>query len=317
VHQFVAPETEAVSGTLPASQRLTQLGSNGRIYEWRVAWVDGFLRHPIEGTGAGTYATLWTRYGPAPSRVLNAHSVYIEEFGELGFIGGGLVIVIVLSILIALARRSRGSERELWAPLLVGSVMWAIHAGVDWDWQMPAITAWVFAAGGLALAAPVSHARFQTPPAGRFALALGCLLVAITPAEIWRSQTQIIKAVNDFEQGHCIAAEDAALASNAALSSRPDPFELVSYCEAGVQRYALALNAIAAAETRDPQNWELRYSESLIRAIAGLDPRPAAYAAMARYPTSPLTRSTVREFSTGNAATWRRYALGAPLPLPR
>ena len=316
VHKSVAPETSVVSGNLPASKRLTQLGSNGRIDEWRVAWDDGFLRHSIDGTGAGTYATLSTRYSPTSTRVLNAHSLYIEELAELGIIGGGLVIAIVVSILVALARRARGAEREIWAPLLVGSVMWAVHAGVDWDWQMPAITAWVFAAGALALAAPADRADFEAQPAARFAVALGCLLLAITPAEIWRSQTQIIKAVNEFEHGHCLLAEDAALASNAALSSRPDPFELISYCEVGVQRYALALAAIEAAEARDPQNWELRYSESLIRALAGLDPRVAADAALLRYPTSPLTHAAVRAFSSGTARQWRRFALGAPLPLP-
>lgn len=317
VHKFVAPETSVVPGNLPASQRLTQLGSNGRIDEWHVAWVDGFLRHPLDGTGAGTYATLSTRYASTAERVLNAHSLYIEELGELGIIGGGLVIMIVASILFALARRARGAERQIWAPLFVGSVMWAVHAGVDWDWQMPAITAWVFAAGGLALALPVDRASLETQPAARFAIVLGCLLLTITPVEIWRSQTQIIKAVNEFEQGHCLLAEDAALASNAALSSRPEPFELISYCEAGVQRYPLALSAINAAEIRDPQNWELRYSQSLIMALAGLDPRAAASAALARYPTSPLTRAAVRAFATGNPRTWRRFALAAPLPLPR
>src|SRR5262249_49523987 len=148
--------------------------------------------------GAGTYATLWTRYGPRPDRVLNAHSLYIEEFGELGIIGGGLVIVIVGSILVALALRTRGAERELWAALLVGSAVGAVHAGVAWDGQTPASTAWVFAAGGLALAAPADRAGFETQPAARFAVVLGCLLLIITPAEIWRSQTQLIKAVNDF-----------------------------------------------------------------------------------------------------------------------
>ncbi len=317
VHKFVAPETQGVSGTLPASQRLTQLGSNGRIDEWRVAWNDGFLRHPLDGTGAGTYATLWTRHAPSFRRVLNAHSLYIEELGELGIIGGGLLIVIIASMLVALARRARGTEREAWAPLLVGSVMWAVHAGVDWDWQMPAITAWFFAAGALALAAPLDRARRETQPRLRFSIGLGCLLLTLTPVAVWRSQTQIIKAVSAFERGDCVTAQRAALASNAALASRSDPFEVISYCEAGAGQYGLALSAITAAEDRDPQNWELRYSDALIRAVAGLDPRPSSLAALARYPTSPLTRAAVRAFSRGGPRAWRRFARLAPLPLPR
>ena len=162
----------------------------------------------------------------------------------------------------------------MWAALFVGALMWAVHAGVDWDWQMPAATAWVFAAGGLALAAPVERPARKTRPWARFAIGLGCLVLVITPVAVWRSQTQIVKAVHDFERGNCIGAERAALASSAALISRWDPFEVISYCETGAREYSLALRSIAAAEHRDPDNWELRYSEALIRAIAGRDPRP-------------------------------------------
>jgi hypothetical protein len=313
VHQFVAPETN--SGAL-ARQRLTQFGNDGRIEAWRVAFDDGFLRHPINGTGAGTYATLWTRYGRTSSRILNAHSLYVEELAELGIIGGGVLIAIVVSILVALARRARGPGRSVWAALFAGTLMWAVHAGVDWDWQMPAATAWIFAAGGLALAAPVQRTERKTRPWPRLAIGLGCLLLVITPAAVWRSQTQIVKALDDFERGNCLGAERAALASSAALSSRSDPFELISFCEAGAPPYSLALDSIAAAERRDPDNWELPYTEALIRASAGRDPRPAARVALELYPLSPLTRAAASAFSRGGPREWRRFGLSAPLPLP-
>jgi len=314
-HGFVRPETASITGELPR-ERLTQLSNNGRVDEWRVAWLDGFLRHPVIGTGAGTYATLWTRYAPTDRRVLNAHSLYLEELAELGIIGGGGLILIVVSMLVAIACRVRGVDRQAWAALLAGCVMWAIHTGVDWDWQMPAVTAWFFAVGGLALAAPVDRPHSGGQPRVRFAVALGCLLLAITPVSIWRSQTQLIKAVEAFKNGDCLSAEHAALASNAALSSRWDPFELMSYCEAGAQRFSAALTAIQAAEQRDPQNWELRYSDALISALAGRDPRPAARAALAMYPTSTLARAAVQAFSSAGPTAWRRFAIEAPLPLP-
>ena len=312
-HKFAAGQ---VSTSGLASQRLTQLANNGRLEGWRVALDDGFLRHPIDGTGAGTYATLWTRYGRSSGRMLNAHSLYLEELAELGIVGGGLVIAVVVSILVALARRVRGPGRAVWAALFAGALMWAVHAGVDWDWQMPAVTAWFFGAGGLALAGPVERPERATWPWARFALGLGCLLLVITPADVWRSQTQIVKALDDFERGNCTAAQRAALASNAALGSRWDPFALISYCAAGEQHFSLALDAIAAAEHRDPENWELRYSEAVIRATAGRDPRPAARAALELYPQSPLTRAAVTAFSSGGPREWRRFALSAPLPLP-
>ena len=312
-HKFAAGQ--ASTGTL-ARQRLTQFGNDGRLDAWRVALDDGFLRHPIDGTGAGTYATLWTRYGRSSGRILNAHSLYLEELAELGILGGGVLIAVVVSILVALARRARGPGRAVWAALFAGALMWAVHAGVDWDWQMPAVTAWFFGAGGLALAGPVAWRERAAWPWARVALGLGCLLLVITPAAVWRSQTQIVKAVDDFQRGNCLAAQRAALASNSALGSRWDPFEVMSYCEAGEHQSSLALDAITAAEHRDPENWELRYSEALIRATAGRDPRPAARAALELYPHSPLTRAAVTAFSRGGPRQWRRFALSAPLPLP-
>lgn len=313
VHRF---GSQSVSQGLPARERLTQLGGNGRIEAWHVALVDGFLRHPLLGTGAGTYATLWTRYAPPAERILDAHSVYLGQLAELGIIGTGLLVGAIAAMLVALAWRARGPERQVWAALLAGGVMWALHAGVDWDWEMPAVTVWFFAAGALALAAPLDRRRLGTPSSLRFAIGLGCLLLAVTPALIWRSQTQLIKAVTALQRGDCVAAESAALASNAALSSRPEPFEVISYCEAAAQRFPLALSAIRAAEQRDPQNWELYYSDALISAAAGLDPRPAARAALVRYPTSPLTRAAAQAFSKGDPRGWRQFALSAPLPVP-
>jgi hypothetical protein len=138
----------------------------------------------------------------------------------------------------------------------------------------------------------------------------------ITPAVVWRSQTKLNQAVAAFEHGNCEAAESDALASNAALRSRSDPFELISYCEAAAGRFPLALSAIRAAEQRDPDNWELRYSDSLISAVAGQDPRTPAREALVLYPRSPLARAAMRAFARGGPAAWRRFAIAAPLPVP-
>jgi hypothetical protein len=322
-HKFVAADSQSVGSNVPAAQRLTRLGNNGRIDQWRVAYRDGFRRHPLTGTGAGTYAVVWPRFAPTDRRVLDAHSLYIEQLGELGLVGVALLVAALGSIVLALARRARGPEREVWAALLAGTVVWAVHAGVDWDWEMPAITAWVFAAGGLALAAPVGRLRGGNARSGgdarrgvRLGVGLGCLLLAVGPAFAWRSQTRLSAAVAALETGDCLHAESDALDSNAAMGSRPEPFEVISYCEAGAQRFAPALSAIHAAQRRDPQNWELRYSEALINAVDGRHPQAAAQAALARYPTSPLTRAAARAFSRGGPRAWRRFAISAPLPLP-
>ena len=47
--------------------------------------------------------------------------------------------------------RARGSRRSIYGALLAAGVVWALHAGVDWDWEMPVVTLGFFAVAGAAL----------------------------------------------------------------------------------------------------------------------------------------------------------------------
>ena len=67
----------------------------------------------------------------------DAHSLYVEALSELGPVGLALVLAIV-AIPIATAVRRRGE------PLVAVSgaafAVFAVHAGLDWDWEMPVVT---------------------------------------------------------------------------------------------------------------------------------------------------------------------------------
>ena len=58
---------------------------------------------------------------------------------------------MLLLILGGLVARVRGPERAVHGALLGAAVAWAVHAGFDWDWEMPtvALTALVLAAAAL------------------------------------------------------------------------------------------------------------------------------------------------------------------------
>jgi hypothetical protein len=314
VHDFAADS--AVSSTLDPRERFTKLSSNGRLDHWRVALDHGFEPHRVRGTGAGTYALLWARDRPSNASVQNAHSLYLEVLGELGLVGLALVVVLVGGMLLALAWRCRRAERLVWAPLLAGAVAWAVHAGVDWDWQMPAVTLGAFAAGGLALARPVPAAG--AAPARRplrLAVGLGCLALAVLPVSVFRSQRALDRGVAAFRAGDCAQATDGVLDAADALAARPEPYEVLAWCDARRGRLEPALRAIGEAVERDPGNWEFRYDEALIRAVARLDPRPAARAALARNPRDPYARGINEAFRRARRSTWRRLALRAPLPI--
>ena len=162
---------DAVQNTGDSRERLTNPGNNGRLTQWRVALED-YRANRIRGRGAGTYALSWTQNRRDIFQVEDAHSLYLEVLGELGAVGLALLVVVLLLVLGGLLRCARGPDRVVGAALFGAALAWALHAGIDWDWEMPAVTLWVFAAGGLALSA-VPAAEGEKPDAAAVAAAEG------------------------------------------------------------------------------------------------------------------------------------------------
>jgi O-antigen ligase len=104
---------------------------------WHVAWHVGF-HHPLAGTGAGTYDLAWAAFGDLGKwgDVLDAHNLYLETFAELGLVG--VVIVCALAVPVVAALRESASSTT--AAAVGGAVAYFVHAGLDWDWEMPAVT---------------------------------------------------------------------------------------------------------------------------------------------------------------------------------
>ncbi len=332
---------DAVQNTGDSRERLTNPGNNGRLTQWRVA-LEAYRANPIRGRGAGTYALSWTQNRRDTFQVEDAHSLYLEVLGELGAVGLALVVVVLLLVLGGLLRCARGPDRVVGAALFGAAVAWALHAGIDWDWEMPAVTLWVFAAGGLALSAvpaaegekpdvaAVAASRASTtdeaaplnaPPrrAGpprlvRVLAGLGCLILLLAPLSVLRSERPLRDAQRALARGDCGTAVDRSLDAKVALSIRPEPSFVLGVCDVRLGFSELAVRALQDAVARDPDNWEYRYGNALVRGAAGLDPRPAARAAQRLNPRSTLAAEAVRMFATSDPAKWRRRALRARLP---
>jgi hypothetical protein len=150
----------------------------------------------------------------------------------------------------------------------------------------------------------------------RVGVGLGCLLLALLPLAVLRSQTALDAGVKAFRAGDCPRAVDHALASSSALGIRPEPFEVLAWCDVRLGRGALAQQAVAAAIRRDPGNWELHYDDALVRAATGLDPMPAIMRARARNPREPIVLAAIDGFRKHRTPKGRaRFALSAPVPL--
>ena len=132
--------------------RLTSTVDNGRVDAWRVA-LDDAERNPLKGSGAGTYRLVWDQERPPPPmKVIDGHSLYLETLSELGVVGLVLVLVAIGTILVGGLLRLGGPERHAHGALVAAGAMLALHAGVDWDWEMPVLFVWLFGAGGVVLA---------------------------------------------------------------------------------------------------------------------------------------------------------------------
>ena len=296
--------------------RLADPANNGRIDEWRVA-THAFADRRFKGYGAGTYQLQWDRRRPkklAGLTVSDAHSLYAEVPGELGLVGLLLLAAALLTILVSLALRVRGPNRTVYAALLAAFLTWAVHAGADWDWEMPAVSVGAFVIGGAVLARPAGSGRRRRPPGvvARVAVALAFAALAVPPAVLALSQSRLSDSVDALLSGDCGKAVDKAHSSLDALGSRAEPYQVIGYCDLSQGRAKAAVRAMAAAVERDPGHWEHRYGLALARGAAGLDPRPAARAALQRNPLSTDAQQAVRLFATNDPAAWRRTALSAP-----
>jgi len=303
--------------------RLTRSGDNGRLDMWQVA-VDGWEQAPLRGQGAGTFALTWDRQGSGGgARALDAHSLYVETLGELGVIGLLLVLSALLLVLGGFLLRARGPDRVVGGALFGCGLAWALSAGVDWIWEMPAVTLWFFAAGGVALAGErgaTDGDRTAASPAAmkrplRLAVAIVCLVVLLVPARLYLSDRSLRDGTLAFERGDCATAVDRALDSIAIFNVRPEPHQLAGYCQARLGQPRLAVRSLAKAVHLDRGDWKTHYGLAVTRAAAALDPRPEARVARRLRPGERRTANLLLLFDTEDPGEWRRRAFSGAAPL--
>jgi O-antigen ligase len=146
---------------------------------WRVAWHE-YQANAVLGSGAGTYVRAWATATPRSlSAARDAHNLYLESLAEVGPVGLGLLIATLGLPLLAL-RRDRVA-----AVAGAAYVAFLVHAGIDWDWEMPAVT---LAALGCAAALLVAQRNDATAVSisarWRIVTALWAAAVAIALAAV-------------------------------------------------------------------------------------------------------------------------------------
>jgi Flp pilus assembly protein TadD len=198
--------------------------------------------------------------------------------------------------------------------------MWAVHAGVDWDWELPAVGLGLFALAGLALARPVSSsgmpARVVTSLPFRIAVAFACLLVALTGARTVIADAAIDNAKAALSAGQCGEASRDARLARSAVSTHPAAYEVLAYCDLEAGRSAAAIDGMRRATELDPNHWRYWYGLGVASGTAGQDPRPAMRRAWVLNPLGALVRanSPGERLREAPRRQWKRLAVRAPRP---
>jgi O-Antigen ligase len=118
------------------NERLFTLNGTFRVQQWHAAWHD-YEAHPWLGSGAGSFERYWLAHRTVDFKVRDAHNLYIEVLAELGWVGLFLLAIAFGAPLVAAFRTRRN---RLVTTTFAAYVAYLLHTGIDWDWELPAVT---------------------------------------------------------------------------------------------------------------------------------------------------------------------------------
>jgi O-antigen ligase len=197
---FVGPP---VLRTDDLNARLLSASSNSRADYWRVA-LRTVKAEPLLGTGAGTFELRWYRDRPGHGSVRDAHNIYLEVLAELGPVGLLLLVTALAAPLAALPL----SREPMAAAGGAAYAAYLAHAGLDWDWELPAVT---LAALGCAVSV-LASARGRTSPLDprvRVAAVVAAVLVAAVALLGYLGARAIATSASAFDDGAYVRAREA------------------------------------------------------------------------------------------------------------
>jgi O-antigen ligase len=129
-----------------------------RRYDYWRAGLDAYREHPLRGIGAGGFRVEWLRERPVREGALEVHSLPLEMLVELGLPGVLGFSLMVGGLVVAGGRALR--RNPLVAPGAgAAATVWLLHASIDWDWQLPAVTLPALIAAGALVAAAEQPVR--------------------------------------------------------------------------------------------------------------------------------------------------------------
>jgi O-antigen ligase len=183
-HEFTNPGNTQVVNTTTRLKTTT----GDRWVWWQEAW-HSFTRHPLGGTGAGTFELTNNLLRRTPVVVDEPHNVPLQFLTETGIVGFLLYLVTAAGALWG-AWRARREPAGL--ALGLATAAFFGHAVVDKDWNYVATCGPLFLLAGTLLARPRAvAARRPLLAACAVAVALAAVYSIVAP---WLAQRQLASA---------------------------------------------------------------------------------------------------------------------------
>ena len=265
------------------NRRLSSIGSTPRVNFWRIAWRQ-HDEHPWVGAGAGTYEQFWLRHRPGNERARDGHSLYLETLGQLGWPGLALVVAMLL---LPLAGAVRARHHPLAAAATGAYVAYLAHTGVDWDWELPAITLVALLCGVALLTAgqgPSVAAFMLTARARAAGLAMTAALALFSLVGLFGNHA-LAAADRALDAGDPRGAEDAARSASRWAPWSAEAHHLQARAAAGLGRAEPAVEHLRTAVRMNPCGWRLWFDLGTV--TSGRERRAAFAEAAALNPREP------------------------------
>ena len=255
--EFRNQRTVLESSEDPARRLTTAGGTRADIWD---SGLDAFSSRPVGGIGPGTFEFWWNERAPVPEYLRDAHSLYVEQLAELGlpglalllgFVGGGLALAIRNRIGLR-----RPSELAAAVAMCAGAIVFCVHAGVDWMWELTAVSALGLAAIGVVLPARCEATR-RLAPRWRVvgvSVAVAALLTQIPGLASTARVREAAGALGDDRVAEARQLDGDAIAAQPWAAT---PYASRAAAEARAGDLQAALIDLDSAIDREPDNWRL------------------------------------------------------------
>jgi tetratricopeptide (TPR) repeat protein len=255
-------DTQPTPAGVESERGALDVSGSGRAEYWGVAW--GMARdEPLLGAGAGTFEAHWLRDRPLsyPYDVRDAHNLYLETLAEVGPLGLALLVATLAVPLVALAR----ARRRRLVPAVGGAYgAFLVHAAVDWDWEIPAVTIAALLCGTALLAWTRGLAAAERVGGSRRGIALALALPVVAIALVAHVGNRAIAASEEATlRGDPAEGAEEARRARAWAPWSHEPWQRLGEAELALGHDRAARASLRRALELDPENWRIWYDLAL------------------------------------------------------